>query len=690
MAPTTPKKNRPQSSPRTTPAKNKSRRNTPGSAQNKEGREEKEQKMAGSWRRDNVQFGDMPVPATPAQSAPVQSTPVMISLEREQFRWSDEVFDEALVVSEAIVQDDLETSETEKDVPTEDTTDGPSLAGDSIVQTDLETLKTEIDVPEQDNQQGPEYTEEANVQDSLETLESEMEIPEETSESPEQVTEADIQNNLEQFETEMNTPGKDTIADSEQTDDTIVPNSLETASEVEVATRENLMEDVKDTLGTSETQSLVTPEAVEASEVLNIVEGEHAQNDLEPPEHTDEPTKDDMDTLSENLTPIPLSKSQVSFVPNDLDSPESTLKAGTSLDGRENGEPSQTKEPIEGTEEWWNHKEPASKSPVINLPSSPKQSTGELVESKPAISYAKIAAAAAAAFPEPVSMGSDDRKDVEKASPRTPVKAQLTPTRSPQSSRRIIPVIPRSFERQNSTPVSPVAGPAVIAAPCASDESGWESVPAEAYEKQQEWNLQTPKRARKTPRNTPSQSAQAASSNGDEDEEQHEVNTPASPSPTTPYTPTKSKPKRRRPLSKAAKAAKAAQAQALPASLVHAVETEISGTEVEAGVKLKKETTEVELPKVIETKNLKFAVDIKATEAKVYNGTASAIDVEVERVEAIAHVEDETVQPVVSRSSVLLFIAMLLVALILYSVIFYMPDIFEYLKESLVSDTADL
>ncbi|PVH80601.1 hypothetical protein DL98DRAFT_654552 [Cadophora sp. DSE1049] len=706
MAPKTPNNKRPRISSESTPSRSDAIQSTPGSAQSKDGREEKEQKMARPWRRGTMQFGDM---------EPVQGS-ATVSLEAEKFNWADEVNDdEPAVIEEQIVVGE-ETAADEEGVRSElgqvtangsleeDNVEGIKQVGDSIVQDNLGQYETEVEVPKKDTVEESEQAEDSIVQGKPSTLEIEMDVPEEqdNTKGPEQVGNSIVQDNLDTFETEMDTPEEDTMDGSKQTEDTIVQNNLETSG-LEVATQEDLMEGVDDKLESPEIQSAV---AVEIMEVLDIAE--NAQDDLE---HSEDvapadpiPTKQDEDTLPQAPT-----AASDPIVPEDLGTLQSILKDEPSLDSKmddKNAEPSQTKEPMWGTEDWWDYKRPSSTKPVVNLPSSSKQSTEQSLYNGPAISYAKVAAAAASQ--RPISMSPEVKKVTEKPPSKTPVQARVTPVRSAQSSTRIVPVVPRSFEKQTHSNVSPAIAVA-IAVPA---DSEWEPVPTEALEKPSGWVLQTPKKARKTPLTTPVQRAQKDSDVGNEDveDDEEDINTPASP-----YTPTKPKPKRRRPLSKTAKAAKAAQTQALAAAMAPVVEAESKVIEAEGEVEKETKVEEVgevtetaegenleapavdnesfELKAVVETEILEVVEETEVVEADMADTNSSEVDIDIEieqEVEVIVLAEDEVVQPAAGSSSIILFIGMLLVAWIVYSFIHYMPDILEYLKESFRSDVPDL
>lgn len=671
--------------------------------------------MAGSWR---PQLGDMPVEDSlnnqktletkPVEEEPAATIPAIISLKQDKFNWADEISDEdPVVVKEQIVAG------------------GEKAVSDEMknVQSDLGQFADGVaanskDTPE--NIEEPEHAEVPVIQGDLRPYKTEMDVrKEDTKEEAEKAECSNVQDNFGTFEIEIDIPGKDTTGDSEQTRGTVVQTDLETSG-LEVATQEDLMEGVDDKLGTPETQSAV---AVDIAEVLNIIE--NIKDDHEHPEPTLELTKEDEDIPAEKATLSPASdlifhEKSDTLEPTLNVNPSSDDKMDDKMNDRETAKLSPPQEPPVDTEDWWDFKgqiltaKSSPDEPRVRSPPSPKQSTKEHVDNVP-VSYAKIAAAAVATSSRYViSMSPEVKTGIEKTRSKTPVKARVTPTRNTQSSTHVVPVIPRSFEKQACERVSSaIAASARSASPT---DLEWEPVPTEASEGPKEWILQTPKKARRTTLTTPLQSAQKGSDIGNEDvadDEEENTNTPSTPSTSsTPYTPTKSKPKRRRPLSKTAKATKTAQAQALAASLAPVIETEAKAGETEAEINVKGENeVKVEAAKTAEAENdevpaVETAIPeinavVKTEDLEVIEETEvpvaetmmadGPVHIEVkEEVKVIELAGDEVDQPGCRRSSIMFLVGTLLVAWVLYSFIYYMPDILEYLKESFRSDVPDL
>ena len=595
-------------------------------------------------RNSSIQFGDMPVRSFTDKS-----------LRPDPFNWADEV-------------DEEEKQEQDRD---------------SSVQHNLATLETEMTPPKGDAVEDPEQADVPILQEHPATFEAETDRPmEEDTERLDQAGTYDLQDDSTNLEAHIAALVKDTVVDPEHTEDAVVQDTIVTPG-LEVAIQEDLMEGVEDKPVTPETQSVG---GLEIEDDLDIAE--NVQDDIEHPE--------DIATTE--------------FVPTKEDEDDDTVRECSTLEPGE-----------------------------FNVQDDPKtleaeMNTAEEVDSKPTVpvmTYAKIAAAGAAMSPEPVSISSAAGKNIEKTPYKTPTKARATPVRGAQNSTRITPVVPKSFERNTSGRkllfVDHAAGH-VAATPA---DPGREAVTTEAQEKQEQWTVvSTPRKTRKTPLTTPvqsaqqpsSNSAQPASGNGDkEDDDEEDTNTLASPSPAVPDTPTKTKSKpnsnaRRRAKIKAAKAAKAAQAQAqdqaqavaLATASAPVVETEAEATGLEGKVEVEEvmkseqvsglaDAGSIEAPEVQsekpETKAIVETAGLDVVDIKKEIGDPSEVDMEVEVKEEVEVTElskNEAVQPATGRSSIALFILMLLVAWVVYSVICYMPDIFEYLKELLRSDVPDL
>ncbi|KAG4423026.1 hypothetical protein IFR04_003802 [Cadophora malorum] len=616
-------------------------------------------------RNSSLQFGDMPV-----------QSPDNEFLRPNKFNWADEVGEEENVENELGQSAD---GVADVDGTLEDTPVNQEQAGDAIVQDDLATLEDEVKVPNQDTLEVSEQAEDSNLQDNPATFEAETVRPmEEDTVGLEQVGAPNVRDGIATFETEIATPGKITVADPEYTEDPIVQDALKTPI-LEVAIQEDLMEGVED--------KLVTPE-------IQSVDGMEIEEDPELPENVQDHlghSEEDQDdgTVVEDPTLVPASDSIVSEHSDTLDS---TAKGCPSVEADMDNKDTDAVE------------SPAR--PQKCLSSSPQQSTEKVLGNKPAVpvmTYAKIAAAGAAAMsPEPVPMSSAVRKDIEKTPIKTPSKTpanvRSTPVRHVYTSTRITPDVPKSFEKDISTRASPFAAPDA-AAPV---DLGWESIPTEAREKPKQWTtVSTPRKTRKTPLTTPIQSAQQPSIIGDKDDDNEEdSNTLASPSSAVPNTPTKSKSKSQRRRAKI-KAAKAAQALASATASVPVVEMEAEATGLERKVEKEEVSRDqqftdnadagsIEAPEVETGKRvIKAIIDTAGVEV----AESSAVDMEIEveeEIEVIALARDEIVEPATGRSSIALFIAMLLMAWVVYSFVYYMPDILEYLKESLRSDVPDL